>query len=83
MRTAIEQARIEQAQWKARVAADEAALDVAEREAAAIRDRLNASKRAYVNLSYAIQQWDGWHAGRELPNTPDDRPSVRSITELG
>lgn len=73
MRTAIEQARIEQAQWKARVAADEAALEVAEREAAAIRDRLNASKRAYVNLSYAIQQWDGWHAGREQPNTGDQR----------
>ena len=79
MRTAIEQARIEQAQWKERVAADEAALEVAEREAAAIRDRLNASKRAYVNLSCTIQQWDRWHAGRELPNTTDDRPSVRSI----
>lgn len=62
MRTAIEQARIEQAQWKARVEADQAALEVAEREAAAIRDRLNASKRAYVNLSHAIQQWDKWRA---------------------
>lgn len=40
MRSGIEQARIEQAQWKARVEADQAALDVAEREAAAIRDRL-------------------------------------------
>lgn len=69
MRTAIEQARIEQAQWKERVAADEAALEVAEREVAAIRDRLNASKRAYVTLSYAIQQWDGWHAGCEQPDT--------------
>ena len=62
MRTGIEQARIEQAQWKERVAADEAALEVAEREAAAIRDRLNASKRTYVSLIYAIQQWDQWHA---------------------
>lgn len=61
MRSGIEQARIEQAQWKARVEADQAALDVAEREAASIRDRLNASKRAYVNLSCTIQQWDRWH----------------------
>lgn len=62
MRSGIEQARIEQAQWKARVEADQAALDVAEREAVSIRDRLNASKRAYVTLSYAIQQWDRFHA---------------------
>ena len=62
MRTAIEQARIELSKWEARVAEDTAALDAAEREAAFIRDRLNTSKRAAVNLRYAVQQWDKWHA---------------------
>jgi hypothetical protein len=69
MRTAIEQARIDLAKWEARVAEDTEALMTAERQAAIIRDRLNASKRTAVNLRYAVQQWDKWHAGAQPPNT--------------
>lgn len=69
MRTGIEEARIELARWEARVAEDTDALMTAEREAATIRDRLNASKRTAVSLRYAVQQWDKWHAGALPPNT--------------
>lgn len=69
MRTAIEQARIDLAKWEARVAEDDAALVAAEREVAIIRDRLNTSKRASVNLRYSVQQWDKWHADSHGTNT--------------
>lgn len=74
MRTGIEQARIDLAKWSARVAEDQAALDVAEREVAHLRDRLNNSKRTAVSLSYAVQQWDKWHSGSDMPNAEGKQP---------
>lgn len=73
MRTAIEQARIDLAKWEARVAEDTEALAASEQETATIRDRLNASKRAAVNLRYSVQQWDKWHADAKQPNYPHER----------
>lgn len=66
MTTQIEQARIELAIWEARVVDDKAALAIAEREVARIRDQLAASISATKILQHAVKQWDAMHASNAL-----------------
>lgn len=68
MRTGIEQARLDLAKWEARVAEDTAALATAERHAADVRERLEASTKAANSLRHAVQQWDAMQARHEPPN---------------
>ena len=68
MRTGIEQARLDLAKWEARMKDDRAGLAVAERDAAAMRDRLATSERAVASLRGCVQRWDALHASHETPN---------------